>query len=127
MVELEPIGTIHTPIESTSDAPRQGMNESIEGTIELYDEYVAGLDGYEPGEKTVVLWFAADADRSLLTLDRRNDTGVFHSRSPARPNPIAITTVEVRSIDGGTVAVTGVDMLDGSPLLDLKVPLDGAN
>lgn len=115
---------MRTPIESTDDAPRQGRNEAIEGTIELDPEYEDGLAGIEPGDSLLVVWFAHEADRSLLRLDRDEPRGVFSSRSPARPNPIVLTTVEVLAVDGTTVRVRGVDMLDGSPVLDLKVPLD---
>ncbi|MFB6124892.1 MAG: tRNA (N6-threonylcarbamoyladenosine(37)-N6)-methyltransferase TrmO [Halanaeroarchaeum sp.] len=126
MIELEPIGTVHTPIETTEDAPRQGMLDDIEGTIELEAAYAAGLDGYEPGEEILVVWFADRADRSLLRVDKRGNRGVFRSRSPARPNPIVLTTVEIVAIEGPRLTVRGVDMLDGSPVLDLKVPLGPA-
>lgn len=124
MIELAPIGRVRTPIATTDDAPRQGMNEAIEGTIELEAEYEPGLNGLETGDDILVVWFADQADRSLLQLDRGDERGVFTSRSPARPNPIVLTTVEVLAIDGPTVSVRGVDMIDGSPVLDLKVPLD---
>lgn len=124
MVELEPIGTVRTPIERTEDAPRQGTNDSIEGTIEIDEGYEPGLAGIEPGDSVLVIWFADSADRSLLRLDRREERGVFASRSPARPNPIALTVVEVLAVEGPSIAVRGVDMLDGTPILDLKVPLD---
>ncbi|MFB6082349.1 MAG: tRNA (N6-threonylcarbamoyladenosine(37)-N6)-methyltransferase TrmO [Halanaeroarchaeum sp.] len=124
MVECTPIGTVRTPIATTDDAPRQGMHEDIEGTVEVREEYVDGLAGFEPGTEMVVVWFADRADRSLLRADKRDGRGVFATRSPARPNPICLTTVEVLAIDGGTVSVRGVDMLDGSPVLDIKVPLE---
>lgn len=124
MIEISPIGRVRTPIATTDDAPRQGRNEAVEGTIELDPEYEAGLAGIEAGDSLLVVWFAHDSDRSLLRLDRDEPRGVFSSRSPARPNPIVLTTVEVLAVDGPTVTVRGVDMLDGSPVLDLKVPLD---
>ena len=124
MVDLSPIGRIRTPIEETGEAPRQGQNESIGGTIELDPAYESGLAGVEAGDQLLVVWFAHEADRTLLELDRVEGRGVFSSRSPARPNPIGLTTVEVVAIDGADVQVRGVDMLDGSPVLDLKVPLD---
>ncbi|WP_458190181.1 tRNA (N6-threonylcarbamoyladenosine(37)-N6)-methyltransferase TrmO [Haladaptatus sp. NG-WS-4] len=124
MIELEPIGTVHTPIQTTDDAPRQGTLDDIEGTIELDEEYAKGLDGYEPGDEVLIVWFADRASRSLLRVEKRGSRGVFKSRSPARPNPIALTAVEIVTIDGPRLTVRGVDMLDGSPVLDLKVPLD---
>ncbi|MGM0398341.1 MAG: tRNA (N6-threonylcarbamoyladenosine(37)-N6)-methyltransferase TrmO, partial [Halobacteriota archaeon] len=124
MIELSPIGRVRTPIATTSEAPRQGSNDAIEGTIELDSEYEPGLAGIEAGDSLLVVWFAHEADRSLLRLDRVEGRGVFSSRSPARPNPIVITTVEVLEMDGSTLTVRGVDMVDNSPVLDLKVPLD---
>lgn len=125
MIELSPIGVAHTPIETTADAPRQGLLETIEGTIELDPEYEPGLMGYGPGDDLLVVWFADEADRSLLRVTKGGpERGVFHSRSPARPNPICLTVVEVVEVDGPRVRVRGVDMLDGSPVLDLKVPID---
>lgn len=124
MIELRPIGSIRTPIHETGEAPRQGMNEDIEGTIELEPEYEPGLGGIEAGDSLLVVWFAHEADRSLLRLDRGDERGVFSSRSPARPNPIVLTTVDVLTVDGPSIRVRGVDMLDGSPVLDLKVPLE---
>ncbi|UWG47779.1 tRNA (Thr-GGU) A37 N-methylase [Halanaeroarchaeum sp. HSR-CO] len=124
MIELSPIGRVRTPITATSEAPRQGSNDDIEGTIELESEYEAGLAGIEAGDSLIVVWFAHEADRTLLRLDRIEGRGVFASRSPARPNPIVLTTVEVLAMDGSTLTVRGVDMVDKSPVLDLKVPLD---
>lgn len=124
MIELDPIGYVRTPLETTDDAPRQGLLEDVEGTIELESQYVEGLTGFEAGDRVLVVWFADDADRSLLRLDRREGRGVFNSRSPARPNPICLTTVDILAIEDGTLRVSGVDMLDWSPVLDLKVPLD---
>jgi len=124
MIDLAPIGRVRSSIETTDDAPRQGLLEDIEGTIELESQYVEGLTGYEVGDEVLVVWFADDADRSLLRLDKREGRGVFNSRSPSRPNPICLTTVDILAIDDGTLRVSGVDMLDGSPVLDLKVPLD---
>ena len=124
MIELEPIGTAHTPFETTSEAPRQGTNESATGTIVIDAEYEEGIDGIHPGDELVVIWFADEADRSLLRVDRKGGVGVFSSRSPARPNPICLTTCTVESVEDGALTVTGVDMRDGSPVLDLKPTLD---
>lgn len=124
MIELEPIGSVHTPLSTTQEAPSQGLKADIEGTITIDPAYEAGLQGLEPGDEIVVVWYADEADRSLLVLDKVPGRGVFNSRSPARPNPIVITTCTVTGITGTQIGVRGVDMLDGSPVLDLKAPLD---
>lgn len=122
MPTCEPIGTVHTPFETTHDAPRQGFLQDVEGTIALDPSYEAGLSTLDAGDDVLVVWFADRADRSLLTLDR-DGRGVFASRSPARPNPICLTVCRILAVDGPTIEVRGVDMLDGSPVLDLKRPL----
>ena len=124
MVEVTPIGFVETPFDTTSAAPRQGIHTDTVGTIRIDDEYVDGLSGIEPGDRLIVVWFADDADRSLLRVDRRDGLGVFKTRSPARPNPICLTTCKVRSVGETTLEIEGVDMRDGSPILDLKPPLD---
>lgn len=123
MIELEPIGTVSTPYETTSKAPRQGTNVDTRGTIHIEEEFLPGLEGISTGDKLIVIWFADEADRSLLQVDRKGGLGVFKSRSPARPNPICLTTCVVESVAGGELTVSGVDMKDGSPVLDLKPPL----
>lgn len=124
MIELSPIGTVETPFSSTEEAPRQGTNTDAVGTIRVKPEYSEALDGLAPGDRIVVVWFADRADRSLLRADRRGNVGVFDTRSPARPNPICLTTCDIVSIDRDHLEIRGVDMLDGSPILDLKPALD---
>jgi tRNA-Thr(GGU) m(6)t(6)A37 methyltransferase TsaA len=124
-MECDPIGTVHTPFETTSDAPRQGARGDAEGVVDLRPDYRAGLSGFD-GDRVVVVWWADRADRSVLTLDRDPDRGVFTSRSPARPNPVCVTECRVLSVDreAGRLRLAGVDMADGSPVIDLKVPVD---
>ena len=124
-MECTPIGTVHTPFETTSDAPRQGFRDDAEGSVDVDPAYREGLTGFD-GDRVVVVWWADRADRSVLTLDRDPGRGVFTSRSPARPNPVCITECAVRSVDldAGRLRLRGVDMADGSPVLDLKVPVD---
>lgn len=124
MPTCDPIGVAHTPFETTDDAPRQGTRADVEGRLDVDAAYAPALAGVDAGQDLLVVWFAHEADRSLLVADRR-DRGVFATRSPARPNPICLTTCRVLAVEGTTLRVRGVDMLDGSPLLDLKPPLDG--
>ncbi|MFW6458486.1 MAG: TrmO family methyltransferase domain-containing protein [Halodesulfurarchaeum sp.] len=123
MIELEPIGTVSTPIQTTQEAPSQGVKADIPGTISLLEELTPGLQGIEVGDEIDVVWYADRADRSLLVLDKVPGRGVFNSRSPARPNPVVVTTCTVTNIDGTEIEIRGADMLDGSPVLDIKAPL----
>lgn len=121
-VEFRQIGVVHTPFDSRDDAPRQGVREEARGTVVLSEEFTAGIVGLEPGDELDVLWVADQAARDVLEARGR---GVFTTRSPARPNPICVTRCTVRAISDGRrrIDLVGVDMLDGSPILDLKVPI----
>jgi tRNA-Thr(GGU) m(6)t(6)A37 methyltransferase TsaA len=124
-MECTPIGTVHTPFETTRDAPRQGFRDEAEGVVDVDPAYREGLVGFD-GDSVVVVWWADRADRDVLLLDRTPDRGVFTSRSPARPNPVCLTECAVQSVDpdAGRLHLRGVDMADGSPVIDLKVPVD---
>jgi tRNA-Thr(GGU) m(6)t(6)A37 methyltransferase TsaA len=122
MYECTPIGTVHTPFETPGDAPRQGSLADAEGELVLEPRYTAGLERLESGDGLDVIWFADQADRETLRIDGGRK-GVFSSRSQDRPNPICITRCEVLAIDENRLGLRGVDMLDGTPVLDLKVPL----
>jgi tRNA-Thr(GGU) m(6)t(6)A37 methyltransferase TsaA len=118
----DPIGTVSTPFETTGDAPSQGFHDDAEGVVHVREEYAAGLLGFD-APSVVVVWWADRADRSVLTLDRDPGRGVFTSRSPARPNPVCITECDVLAIGERALSVRGVDMADGSPVVDLKSSL----
>lgn len=126
-VECDPIGVVHTPFESRSEAPRQGMRAAARGDLELDDAYEAGLAGIEPGDDLEVFWYADRADRSVLTVtghgERAQPRGVFASRSNDRPTPVCVTRCRVLAVDGTRLLLEGVDMLTGTPVLDLKPPL----
>lgn len=122
MYECTPIGTVHTPFETSVDAPRQGCLADIEGELVLEPRYTAGLEHLEVGDALDVVWFADQADRETLRINGGRK-GVFSSRSQDRPNPICITRCEVLAIDENRLRLCGVDMLDSTPVLDLKVPL----
>jgi tRNA-Thr(GGU) m(6)t(6)A37 methyltransferase TsaA len=123
-MECDRIGSVSTPHETTGEAPRQGVDADAEGVVTLDPDYRDGLVGFD-GDRVVVVWWADRADRSVLTLDRDADRGVFTSRSPARPNPVCITECRVLGVDvdAGRLKLRGVDMADGSPVTDLKVPV----
>jgi len=123
-IDCDPIGTVSTPFRTREDAPRQGLLGDAEGTVHLDPAHEPGLAGLDPGDSVVVVWYAHRADRSTLRV-RDGDRGVFASRSPDRPTPVCLTTCEVLAVDGPDLRVRGVDMLDGSPVLDLKAALDG--
>ncbi len=124
MIDCSPIGSVETPFESLAEAPRQGHLTDAVGVIELEPRYEPGLSGMSSGHTVDVVWFAHVADREVLQVDRDGPRGVFTTRSQDRPNPICVTRCTVLAVDGPRIRVEGVDMLDGSPVIDLKAPLD---
>ena len=123
MVVFDPIGFVETPFTSSSAPPRQGVGRSERGTIILDKSYESGLAGLEPTDRLEVVWFADRADRSRLSFDRDESRGVFTTRSQDRPNPICITETRLIARNGTHLTVDGVDMVDGTPVLDLKPTL----
>ncbi|NLZ38693.1 MAG: tRNA (N6-threonylcarbamoyladenosine(37)-N6)-methyltransferase TrmO [Firmicutes bacterium] len=122
-MKLKPIGIIHSPYKDKKDAPRQGRLSDKLAVIEVFDEYVPGLKYVEKLANLFVLYWGDRADRTVLqstTPFSSEETGVFSSRSPNRPNPIALCVVDLISVEGNKLTVRGLDALDGSPLLDIK-------
>jgi tRNA-Thr(GGU) m(6)t(6)A37 methyltransferase TsaA len=117
------IGTIRTPWTSRLEAPRQGRQDGPLCRIEVFEPWVAALDGLEQFERVEVLYWLHRSRRDLVVQtpgDDGNVRGTFSLRSPVRPNPIALAVVELRKIAGTTLEVVGLDCLDDTPLLDLK-------
>jgi tRNA-Thr(GGU) m(6)t(6)A37 methyltransferase TsaA len=131
--EFKPIGVIHTPLKSREDAPLQASRSDALGEVEVYDEYAEGLTDIEGFSHIILVYlFHRSAGYSLLVKPFLDDVkrGLFATRAPWRPNPIGVSTVELLGRDGSVLKVRGVDMLDGTPLLDIKpyVPeFDGRN
>jgi tRNA (adenine37-N6)-methyltransferase len=123
---VTPIGVVRSPFDERAEAPRQPRTaESVEGTVELYEGC-----GYEDALCDLALW---DHVWLVVWFDRNRGfrpkvhpprsaqrRGVFATRAPYRPNPIGLSAVQLLSIEGLTLQVRGLDLLDGTPLLDLK-------
>ena len=124
MFTPQPIGFVHSPYQQTSAIPRGlGARHDAEGSIELLREFEPGLADIEGFSHLFILWvFDRNVDFSLTAHPPSDDRdhGVFATRSPRRPNPIGLTVVELLGREGPVLYVRGVDMLDGSPVLDLK-------
>ncbi len=123
--QLKIIGTLHCQIQSPREAPKNYDISEHTGTIEIRPQYLEALDGIEKGQTVVVLFWLHQADRDVLKVYPRGDRsrglrGVFATRSPARPNPIAISELEVQEIRGNILAVKGLDIIDDTPVIDIK-------
>jgi tRNA-Thr(GGU) m(6)t(6)A37 methyltransferase TsaA len=121
---LTPIGTVHSPYTATSQIPKgPGATHDAEGVLEIRAEYAAGLLDVEGFSHLFVLWIFHRAEGYDLVgrppVDDRPH-GVFATRSPRRPNPLGLTVVELLGRDGERLRVRGVDMLDGTPIVDIK-------
>jgi tRNA (adenine37-N6)-methyltransferase len=124
MFTPRPIGFVSGPYKSTGEIPKGlGAKHEAEGVLKVLPEFEQGLTDIEGFSHLIVLWeFDRSTSFELLgtpPLDNRPH-GVFATRSPRRPNPIGLTTVELLRRDGVELHVRGVDMLDGTPILDIK-------
>lgn len=124
MITFTSIGVVRTPYSDTQNIPKGcGARHAAEGTIEILSEFEPGLADIEGFSHLYVLWlFDRVKGMSLLAHPPSDDRphGVFATRSPERPNPIGLTVVELDRREGRMLHVRGVDMLDGTPVLDIK-------
>jgi tRNA-Thr(GGU) m(6)t(6)A37 methyltransferase TsaA len=124
MFSPQPIGFIRTPYTDTKQIPK-GLNaqHDTEGRLELRADLAPGLTDIEGFSHLFVIWeFDRAAGFDLVGTPPCDDRphGVFATRSPRRPNPIGLTVVELLGREGAVLRVRGVDMLDGTPILDIK-------
>ena len=124
MFSSKPIGFVSSPYQEASEVPKGlGAKHDARGVLKILSEFSAGLTDIEGFSHLFVIW-EFDRSRGFELLgtppsDNRSH-GVFATRSPRRPNPIGLTVVELDSWQGADLHVAGVDMLDGTPILDLK-------
>jgi tRNA (adenine37-N6)-methyltransferase len=124
MFSPKPIGYATTPYTATKQIPKgPGAKHDAEGVLEILPEFELGLTDIEGFSHLFVVWaFDRSEGFELLGTPPIDDRphGVFATRSPRRPNPIALTVVELLRREGANLHVRGVDMLSGTPILDLK-------
>lgn len=124
MMNLQPIGYVRSPYAETAQIPKGlGAVHQAEGTLELLPQFAAGLTDIEGFSHLYVIWVfdRAGGYEPVGTPPTDNRPhGVFATRSPRRPNPIGLTVVTLVKREGSKLHVRGVDMLDGTPILDIK-------
>ena len=130
-IELQPIGTVESPLTDRASAPRQGDEGAPDASIVLDERVVPALAGIAAGVELLVLTWFDRARRDVLAVHPRGDTsrpveGVFNTRSPDRPNPIGLHRVQVISIEGRRLRVRNLEALDGTPVIDIKPVLSGS-
>ena len=127
MFTPQPIGFVRSPFTDASAIPKGlGAQHPEEGVLEILPAFALGLTGIEGYSHLIVLWVfdrlevSAGFDLMLTPPSDDRPHGLFSTRAPRRPNPIGMTIVELLSREEGLLHVRGVDMLDGTPILDIK-------
>jgi tRNA-Thr(GGU) m(6)t(6)A37 methyltransferase TsaA len=123
-MQLTPIGVIHTPFKQREDMPIQPAGaRDFTASVEVFAEYRAGLKDLDGFSHLILLYQFHKSQGFSLEVVPFMDTqprGLFATRAPKRPNPIGLSVVRLDSVEGGVLAVRNVDILDGTPLLDIK-------
>jgi tRNA-Thr(GGU) m(6)t(6)A37 methyltransferase TsaA len=123
-MELKAIGVIHSPFKEAQGTPIQpAFAKGAKGTVEIYPHYAEGLKDLEGFERIwLIYWFHKAGPRQLLVKPYMDDTerGLFATRAPCRPNQIGISAVRLIRVENGSLHIEEVDILDGTPLLDIK-------
>ncbi|MDF2693816.1 MAG: hypothetical protein K0S65_2199 [Labilithrix sp.] len=120
---VRPIGYVRSPFREKVEAPRQGTAGGAEGTVELLPAYADGLADLEGFDRIwLVFWFdRAEGWRPKVLPPRSEEKrGAFATRSPHRPNPIGLTAVRLERVEGVVLHVKDLDLVDGTPILDIK-------
>jgi tRNA-Thr(GGU) m(6)t(6)A37 methyltransferase TsaA len=122
-IELTPIGIIHSPFKTNEDIPIQAYRSEDVGEIEIFKEYEKGLSDIEGFSHIIIVYiFHKSQGYSLHVrpfLDP-NPRGLFATRHPNRPNPIGLSIVRLLAREGNILKVEGMDVIDGTPIVDIK-------
>jgi tRNA-Thr(GGU) m(6)t(6)A37 methyltransferase TsaA len=123
-IKYRPIGIIHSPFEEPKGTPIQpAAAEGVAGTVEVFPEYVKGLQDIEGFSHVILIYhFHLSRKAALKAKPFMDDEahGVFAMRGPSRPNPIGVSVVRLVKVEGNVLHVQDVDIVDGTPLLDIK-------
>ena len=120
---MKPIGYVHT---DATEIPRSWKVSDVEGTLNIDEAYLEGLKDLEPGQRIYVLFHfhqSPEFGKNFMRIKPpvyHKKVGVFNTHSPFRPNPIGMSLLEVLDRDGTVIRVKGLDMVDKTPILDIK-------
>ncbi len=127
-IKLRPIGLVHSPFKQKTDIQQEKYRgpegfDSIQGELEIFPEFAPGLDSTEGFSHLIVLFAfhrSGEGKLSVLPPFETREKGVFATRSPHRPNPLGMTVLRLLQRRGNILEVAGVDMIEGTPILDIK-------
>lgn len=123
-IQYQAIGILHTPFDDIRDMPIQPTGaQGVRGTAEVFDAFCAGLIDLDGFSHIILLYHLHQVEEPQLVVTPFLDTrshGVFATRAPRRPNPIGLSVVRLVRLEGNVLHLENVDMLDGTPLLDIK-------
>jgi tRNA-Thr(GGU) m(6)t(6)A37 methyltransferase TsaA len=127
---VRPVGRIRSALRTLGDAPRQGSEGAPDAWLEVEPSFARALSGIAVGDALVVITWLDRASRDVLEVHPRGDpevplTGVFATRSPHRPNPLGLHRVTVRKLSGTRLRIGPIEAIDDTPVLDVKIELDG--
>ena len=121
---FHPIGIIHTPFAEPKGAPIQPrFGRGVKGTIEIYEEYAEGLADLDGFSHIILLYHlhrSTDYKLKVVPFLDSTERGLFATRAPRRPNPIGLSIVRLIGVDNNILAIEDLDIVDGTPLLDIK-------
>ena len=128
--EVRAIGKVESPLTDLQSTPLQADEGAPEAWLVFEPEVLEGLRSLRPGDQVIIITWLDRARRDVLSVHPRGDPsraqeGVFSTRSPHRPNPVGLHRVEITAIDGRSVRVRHLEVLDGTPIIDVKPILSG--
>jgi tRNA-Thr(GGU) m(6)t(6)A37 methyltransferase TsaA len=128
--EVTAIGRVESPVTDVASSPRQADEGAPEAWLVFPQDVLEGLRSIQPGDEVILITWLDRARRDVLSVHPRGDTsraqkGVFSTRSAHRPNPIGLHRVEITTIDDGRMRVRHLEVLDGTPIIDVKPILSG--
>ena len=127
-MELRQVGVIRSPLSSRHEAPKQGHEGAPDAWLEVQPWAADAQLGISPGDQLIIITWLHQGNRETLRVRPRRDpnnplTGVFATRSPDRPNPLGLHPVVVRAVEGTRLLIGPMEVVDGTPVVDIKIAL----